>query len=121
MSRIIPYENLEQRYEDLAKAVIIQAADDYKRYRFVLDTINMRKYKNDEGRYKAIETAQKEIRKVEVFFCTEWFHALSDLDGEFALRALKKTYLDEYYPLRMEEMMDETKNGRFRAYDRSDS
>ena len=41
--RITVSENIEQRYEDLAKAIIIQAADDYKRYRFVLDTINFRK------------------------------------------------------------------------------
>lgn len=115
--RIMPCENLEQRYEDLAKAIIIQAADDYKRYRFVLDTIDLRKYKDEEGRYAAIERARQNIKKVEVFFKTAWFNELSNLDGDFAFKSLEQTYLNEYYPIRMEEMMDETKIGRFRVYD----
>lgn len=117
MIRIVPLETTEQRYEDLAKAIIIQAADDYKRYRFVLDTINLRKYKTDESRYLAIERAKRELKKVEVFFKTTWFNELSNLDGDFAFRALKKTYEKEYYPVRMDEMMDDTRNGRFRAND----
>lgn len=117
MIRIVPSENIEQRYEDLAKAVVIQAADDYKRYKFALDTINLRKYKTDEGRYKAIETAKNHIKKVEVFFKSSWFNALSDLDGDFAFAALEKTYKNEYYPLRMAEMLDETKTGRFKVYE----
>ena len=98
--RITVSENIEQRYEDLAKAIIIQAADDYKRYRFVLDTINFRKY--------------KEVKKVEVFFGTAWFNELSNLNGDFAFKALEKTYLNEYYPERMEEMLDVTRQGRYR-------
>ncbi len=114
MTMIIPSENIEQRYEDLAKAIIIQAADDYKRYRFVLDTIDMRKYKDDEGRYSAIEKAKQELKKVEVFFDTIWFNELSNLDGKFAFRALEQTYLKEYYPIRMEEFMDTTRQGRYK-------
>ena len=115
MIRIMPLQTTEQRYEDLAKAIIIQAADDYKRYRFVLDTIDLRKYKDEEGRNKAIERAVQELKKVEVFFKTAWFNELSNLDGDFAFRALERTYEREYYPVRMDEMMDETRNGRFRA------
>lgn len=117
MTKIVPHENTDQRYEDLAKAIIIQAADDYKRYRFILDTINLRKYKDEEGRYSAIERATREIKKVKVFFGTDWFYALSDLNGDFAFKALEETYLREYYPIRMEEMMDKTKTGRFRVYE----
>ena len=117
MIRITPLESVEQRYEDLAKAVIIQAADDYKRYRFVLDTIDLRKYKNEEGRNLAIERAERELKKVEVFFKTAWFYELSNIDGEFAFKALERTYLTDYYPVRMAEMMDETKVGRFRVYE----
>ena len=117
MIRITPTENLEQRYEDLAKAIVIQAVDDYKRYRFVLDTIDLRKYKTTEGRYAAAERARQEVKKVEVFFSTAWFNELSDLDGDFAFKALEQTYLNEYYPIRMEEMLDETKVGRFRVYE----
>lgn len=112
---IFPDDKLEHRYEDLAKAIVIQAADDYKRYRFVLDTIDLRKYKTEEGRYKAIEKAKREIEKVEVFFNIAWFNELSDLDGKKAFAALEKTYLNEYYPVRIEEMLDNTKNGRFRV------
>lgn len=114
MITITPSENVEQRYEDLAKAIIIQAADDYKRYRFVLDTIDFRKYKDDEGRYTAIERAKQEVKKVEVFFGTAWFNELSNLDGDFAFKALEKTYLNEYYPERMEEMLDITRQGRYK-------
>lgn len=117
MPKLKTYKDMENRYEDLAKAVIIQAADDYKRYRFVLDTIDLRKYKNEEGKLLAIDRAKKEIRKVEVFFGTDWFNALSNLDGAFAFKALEQTYLNEYYPVRMEEMLDGTKNGRFRVYE----
>lgn len=108
--------NTEERYEDLAKAIIIQAADDYKRYRFVLDTINLRKYKDAEGKYKALETAKREIKKVEVFFHVDWFNELSNLDGEKAFAALEKTYVEEYYPIRMEELLDGKKTGRFRKW-----
>lgn len=117
MIRIKPTETIDQRYEDLAKAIIIQAADDYKRYRFVLDTIDLRKYKSAEGRYAAAERARQEVKKVEVFFGTAWFNELADLDGDFALKELEQTYLNEYYPVRMEEMLDETKVGRFRVYE----
>lgn len=113
--RIVPLEHVSQRYEDLAKAVIIQAADDYKRYRFVLDTIDLRRYKTDAGRTKSIENAQNNIKKVEVFFKSAWFNELSNLNGDFALKALEETYKKEYYPVRMEEMLDENKIGRFRT------
>ena len=110
-------EAFEQRYEDLAKSIVIQASDDYKRYCFMLDTIDLRKYKDEEGRYKAMEKAKCEIKHVEIFFNSEWFTALSNLDGKKALAALEKTYKTEYYPVRMKEMLDETKTGRFRVND----
>ena len=105
---------IEERFEDLASAIIVQAADDYKRYRFVLDTIDLRHYKTDAGRYKSIENAKNHIKSVEVFFKSAWFNELSDLDGEKALRKLEETYKNEYYPVRLEEMLDENKIGRFR-------
>ena len=113
--RMKPSDYIEQRYEDLAKSIIIQAADDYKRCRFVLDTIDLRNYKDAEGRYKAAEKAKREVKKVEIFFTTPWFNELSNLDGKRALLGLEETYKNEYYPVRMEEMMDDTKQGRFRT------
>lgn len=105
---------IEDRFEDLASSIIIQAADDYKRYRFVLDTIDLRSYKTEAGRYKSIETAKNHIERVKIFFRSAWFNELSDLDGEKALRGLEETYKKEYYPVRLEEMLDENKVGRFR-------
>ena len=106
---------VEQAYEYLAKAIVIQAADDYKRYRFVLDTIDLRNYKNEEGKYIAMTRANKEIKNVECFFKSAWFHELSHLDGCKAMVGLEETYLNEYYPIRLEEMLDGTKNARFRT------
>lgn len=106
---------LNQRYDELATAIVIQAADDYKRYSFMLDTIDFRKYKDEEGKYKAVERAKRELRHTERFFNSTWFNALSNLDGKKAFAALEKTYRTEYYPVRMKEMLDETKTGRFRV------
>ncbi len=107
-------ERLEPRFEELAAAIVMQAADDYKRYKFLIDTINLRKYKDDEGRYIAIRRANREIKNVEYFFHSAWFYALSGLNGEKALVGLKKTYRDEYYPVRLEEFMDENRQGRYK-------
>lgn len=107
-------ERLELRYEELAASIVMQAADDYKRYRFLIDTIDYRKYKDDRGRYTAITRANREIKNVEYFFLSTWFYALSGLNGEKALVGLKKTYEKEYYPLRLEELLDETRQGRYK-------
>lgn len=114
MTRIIPYEKLERRYEDLAMAIVIQAADDYKRYVFVLDTIDLRQYKDEEGKNKALSIAKREVQQVESFFKSQWFYELTELNGEIAFKALQKTYRAEYYPVRMLELLDENKIGRFR-------
>ena len=105
-------ERLESRFEELAAAIVMQAADDYKRYKFLIDTINFRK--DEEGRHFAINKANREIKNVEHFFHSAWFYALSGLNGEKALVGLKKTYKNEYYPLRLEEFMDENRQGRYK-------
>ena len=105
-------ERLEQGFEELAAAIVMQAADDYKRYKFLIDTINLRNYKDDEGRHIAIRRANREIKNVEYFFHSTWFYALSGLNGEKALVGLKKTY--KYYPIRLEEFMDITRQGRYK-------
>ena len=107
-------ERLEAIFKELAAAIVMQAADDYKRYKFLIDTVDYRKYKDDEGRYIAIRRANREIKNVEYFFYSPWFYALSGLNGEKALVGLKKTYKNEYYPIRLEEFMDETRQGRYK-------
>lgn len=102
-------------WDALEKAVIIQAAEDYKKYQFVLDTMHMRSYKTYENRWRAIQRATFELDSVKIFFESPWFEALSGgLDGERAMRALKQTYLEEYYPARMEEW--EELNGRAKGF-----
>ena len=107
-------ERLEARFKELAAAIVMQAADDYKRYKFLIDTVDYRKYKDAEGRYIAIRRANREIKNVEYFFHSPWFYALSGLNGEKALVGLKKTYKNEYYPIRLDEFMDETRQGRYK-------
>ena len=112
---IKPFDVIQDRYEDLASSIVVQAVDDYKRYNFVLDTIDLRDYKDEEGKTKAINLAMREVKNVEAFFGSSWFEELSGLNGSKALVALRKTYIKEYFPVRMEELMDQTKNARFRA------
>ena len=105
---------MDEMYNDLAKAIIIQATNDYKRSRFVLDTIDLRNYKDADGKRDAITKANREIKSIELFFQSEWFKSLSGLDGQKALVGLENTYKAEYFPARMEELLDETKKGRYR-------
>ena len=57
-------------YENLANAIIIQAAEDY------------RKALND--------SAQREQHTIERFFRSEWFGVLTGLDPETLIRKLKQ-------------------------------
>ena len=95
---------IEANYDALAKAIITTAAEDYKSSRFLIDTIDMRKYKDDSLRTSALNNARREVKCVELFFKDEWFHVLSGLDGEKAFRGLKATYVNEYYPMRMSDV-----------------
>lgn len=97
-------EEIERCYEELARAIVISAADEYKRNRFLLETVDQRSYKDDLGRYRAIDHAKFELRSVEVFFHSEWFNQLSNLDGARAFKALERTYIREYYPARLEDV-----------------
>ena len=95
----------ERNYEFLARAIVTDAAEEYKRNRFILDTLALRKYENVENMDKARERALHEIEDIERFFRSDWFTTLSEgLDGPRALKALKETYFNEYLPERLEEM-----------------
>jgi len=97
--------NTEYNYNLLAKAVVTDAAEEYKRNRFILDTLALRKYENSENMEKARQAALREIADVERFFRSEWFETLSDgVNGHKALKALSETYFNEYLPMRLEEM-----------------
>jgi len=96
-------EELDKCYDELRAAIVTSAADDYKRNRFIIDTIDLRKYKDEEMRQIALNRAKREVIDAEIFFKSEWFKELSGMDGKKALDALDKTYLNEYYSMRMED------------------
>ncbi|MCR5844830.1 MAG: hypothetical protein K6G66_12880 [Oscillospiraceae bacterium] len=64
-------------YEELANAVIIQAAKD-----FTAAYKRMKRFPNDTR-------AQDEVREITKFFCSQWFEVLSDADGPTLLRKIK--------------------------------
>ena len=74
----------ESGFEMLANAIVKQAADDYRKAHKML----LKDPKNP--------TARKWIREVEEFLRSQWFDALTDVDGEYILQKLKeevRTYM----------------------------
>lgn len=68
-------------YDNLANAIIIQAAKDYKTALVHLCGI-------PDG----IERS-KAVRDLETFFCSNWFSVLSDLDGKTLMNKIKEDVL----------------------------
>ena len=69
---------IEENYEKLANAIIIQAADDYRKA--------AKRLKHNPNHRESKET----IEEVERFFRSDWYSVLTDVDGEFLLRKLKE-------------------------------
>jgi len=69
---------MNQNWEDLANAIILQAAEDYR--------ICRRRIR----RWPDQKEAQAMIREVERFFRSRWFCQLTDADGVRILDELKK-------------------------------
>lgn len=68
------YEN----YKNLANAIILQAVKDFQpAYR------RLRKHPNDAK-------AQATVREITEFFCSDYFRALSDLDGPAVLHRVMR-------------------------------
>ena len=67
-----------QAYENLANAIIIQAAKDYKKT-----------YKKSLKRSECERTKQ-ELAELERFFRSEWYRTLTSLDGELVMEKLRK-------------------------------
>ena len=65
-------------YEKLANAIIIQAAKDYR--------VAKRKLRRKPGN----KDARTEAESIERFFRSDWFCALSDVDGEMLIRKLNE-------------------------------
>ena len=69
---------MEQNWENLAQAIILQAVEDYRKCR--------RLVRRKPNQFEA----QKMIREVEAFFRSKWFKQLSDVDGNIILEQLKQ-------------------------------
>ena len=65
-------------YENLANAIIVQAAKDYAR---VLRRLKKHAHDRDAGYIK---------RDCEEFFRSNWFQILTDLDGELLMTKIQK-------------------------------
>ena len=65
-------------WQELANAVIVKAAEDYRRAR----------YREMKRPYQV--EIQREIHSLERFFRSAWFSELCDLDGKKLLRDLNK-------------------------------
>lgn len=68
-------------YVKLANAIIIQAAKDYRNARKKLK----KNRKNEEAKLM--------VEDLERFFCSDYFAALSDLDGQALLTKLEEEWL----------------------------
>ena len=68
----------EENYKNLANAIILQAVKDFKpAYR------RLKKYPNDR-------LAQDTVREITKFFCSQYFEALSELDGPALLNRIMR-------------------------------
>ena len=67
----------EDPYEQLANAIVIQAADDYR--------IALKKIKAHPKDRKAIDEALEIVR----FFRSSWYSQLTGVDGEYLIKRLQ--------------------------------
>jgi len=74
----------ENNYEALANAIIVQAVKDFRpAYR------RLKRHPNDK-------LAQDTVREITQFFCSDYFCALSDLDGPALLNRIIREMDDKY-------------------------
>ena len=69
---------MDNNYENLANAIILQAAKDYRK---ALRTLSL----NPHNR-----SAQYECRSIESFFRSGWYKALTSVDGEYLIQKLRE-------------------------------
>ena len=66
-------------YKELANAIVVQAAKDYKKA-----VKRRRKYPKDED-------AQREIRDLRRFFHSGWYSMLTEVDGDRLIKDLERS------------------------------
>ena len=69
-------------YTDLANAIIIQAAKDYRK---ALKTLK---------RYPRYEPAKAVVAEVEEFFRSEWYRTLTSVDADMLMRKIRREIND---------------------------
>ena len=69
-------------YTDLANAIIIQAAKDYRK---ALKTLK---------RYPRYEPAKKVVAEVEEFFRSEWYRTLTSVDADMLMTKIRREIND---------------------------
>lgn len=67
---------MRDNWEDLANAIVVQAANDYRRALRVLKA------------HPSYASAVKVKTEVEQFFRSEWYRSLSSVDGEVLIKRL---------------------------------
>lgn len=65
-------------YENLANAIVLQAAEDYMRA--------LRRYKRDPDNYLALRA----VKENERFFYSDWFSVLTSMDPDYLIEILRK-------------------------------
>lgn len=72
--------NEYEPYENLANAIVVLAAKDYR--------VALRKRKRHPGSHEA----QYRVSKLEGFFRSEWYGILTDVDGEYLMERIRKEF-----------------------------
>lgn len=78
------YVSEKEAYENLANAIIISAANDYKKA-----LIRQKKHPDNKS-------VAADVRRLESFFYSDWYEVLTDLDPGYLIRKMQDT-IDEKY------------------------
>lgn len=67
---------MTENYKALANAIVMQAVKDFR------TAYRMKKKFSDSGK------AEKDLREIAAFFCSQYFESLTDLDGPMLLKKI---------------------------------
>lgn len=95
-------------WEQLADAIVLRACDDYR-----VAVLDARRRPKDKRQQKRKEVAAFEMEKLEHFFRSDWFSLLSDLDGDYLIKEIRKQAKRRpWYRPRMEEIDEQSSADR---------
>ena len=81
--------NLKGNYEDLARAIVVQAVDDWKDIKRSLRRLRGNTAKDKNRRAELL----RQLEEVEGFFRSDWFTTLTGMDGGPILRRMQEELL----------------------------